>query len=64
MKEAQFPTIPKLACKYFPVQAISVSSERIFSVAGNTIAVKHNRLNFEKLRELVFLHECEKYGLW
>ena len=65
MKEAQFPITAKLARKYLlSVQAASASSESIISVAGNMITAKHNRLSYEKLRDLVFLHECEKYVLW
>lgn len=63
MKDAPFPTFA-LACKHLPVQATWASSKRIFSEAGNTITAKCVRLNYVKLRDLVLLYECEKYGLW
>lgn len=62
IRDAQFSTTTKLACKYFPVQATSVSSEYISSPAGNIVIVKRNRYSCEKLTKLAFLYERGNTG--
>lgn len=51
-----FPNLAKLALKYLAVQAISGSAERLFSTAGNTVAVERDRLCDDDVESLVFLH--------
>ena len=46
-----------LAKRYFCIPATSVHSEEIFSVAGNVLTEKRNRLLPENVDKLVFLHE-------
>ena len=46
-----------LAKQYFCIPATSVRSEEIFSVAGNILNEKRNRLLSENVDKLVFLHE-------
>ena len=46
-----------LARRYFSIPATSVHSEEVFSVAGNVLCEKRNRLLPENVDKLVFLHE-------
>ena len=41
----EFPILSKIARDYLAIQATSVSCEQVFSVAGNTITKRRNRLN-------------------
>lgn len=50
-----FPTLSKLAKKYLCCPATSVPSERLFSLAGNIVSSKRNRLKPEKINKLCFL---------
>ncbi|CAN0515879.1 unnamed protein product, partial [Laminaria digitata] len=63
-KQSTFPTFAKLARKYFAVQASSAASQRLFSVGGNTITKKHNRLSGEMTADIIFLHDTLKNKLW
>ena len=56
-REIQYPLLSVLAKRYFCIPATGVRSEEIFSVAGNILNEKRNRLLPENLDKLVFLHE-------
>ena len=57
MRKCQYPLMSNLAKRYFCIPATSVRSEEIFSVAGNVLNEKRNRLLPENVDKLVFLHE-------
>ncbi|CAM9600520.1 unnamed protein product, partial [Sphacelaria rigidula] len=57
-KRLVFPVLYKVACIYFAVPALSGSSERVFSAAGNIVTKKRNKLGPEAVHNLVFLHGC------
>ena len=57
MRKYQYPLMSNLAKRYFCIPATSVRSEEIFSVAGNVLNEKRNRLLPENVDKLVFLHE-------
>ena len=57
MRGCQYPLMSTLAKQYFCIPATSVCSEEIFSVAGNILNEKRNRLLPENVDKLVFLHE-------
>jgi hypothetical protein len=56
----KFPVLASLAQKYLAIPATSAPSERVFSVAGLTIAKDRARLDPANANELVFLHEAGK----
>ena len=51
----QFPAIARIARKYLCISAMSASSERLFSTAGNVLTPRRSSLNPEKVDMLVFL---------
>lgn len=51
----QFPKLSALARQILPIQATSVSSERVFSVAGNVDTPMRNRLSEESVEGIVLL---------
>ena len=53
----KFPLISKVARKYLCFPVTSVSSERVFSVAGRVIEKRRNRLTGANAENLIFLHE-------
>ncbi|XP_025416574.1 zinc finger BED domain-containing protein 1-like [Sipha flava] len=59
---SKYPVIGDLAKKYLTIPAISVSSERCFSTAGNIVTRKRASLSPENVNMLVFLHQ-NKYLL-
>lgn len=64
-KQSNFPLHAKLARRYLCVPATSAPSERVFSLAGLTIAKERASLNPEIADALIFLHDAwdvaEKY---
>ena len=51
-----YPTLAKLAIKYFCISPGSSVSERVFSTAGNIVTKKRSKLKQEKVNMLVFLY--------
>ncbi|ESN92828.1 hypothetical protein HELRODRAFT_153206, partial [Helobdella robusta] len=52
---SRFPTIAKVARKYLAIPATSAPSEQIFSMSGQIINERRNRLKPEHVEQLVFL---------
>lgn len=55
--EIQYPSLSKLAKQLLVVQATSVPSERVFSVAGDTISPKRSCLEPEMADAIIFLNK-------
>jgi len=49
------PTLAILARRYLAIPATSAPSESIFSIAGDTITKKRNKLSDESFRRLIVL---------
>uniref|UniRef100_U9UP26 HAT C-terminal dimerisation domain-containing protein n=1 Tax=Rhizophagus irregularis (strain DAOM 181602 / DAOM 197198 / MUCL 43194) TaxID=747089 RepID=U9UP26_RHIID len=58
-----FPKLAKLARKYLAIPATSVSSERLFSNAGNVISVKRINLDIKLAGQMLFLKFLHKNGM-
>ena len=52
----RYPNIFQFVKKYLILPATSVSSERVFSKAGEIILAKRNRLSRKRANELIFLN--------
>jgi hypothetical protein len=50
-----FPTLSKLAKRYFAIQATSVETERLFSIAGHVVSRRRTRLSMRTVHYLVSL---------
>lgn len=53
----RYPSLAKLCPKYLPIPATSVPSERAFSVAGEVVSVRRERLLPDHVEQLIFLHD-------
>ncbi len=53
----EFPIVWKLAQVYLAIPATAAPSERAFSVAGNIVTSKRNRLSLELVEAVHILHE-------
>ena len=51
-----YPTLNIFAKKYLISQAISVSSERVFSTANNILTDSRNSLSGDMVDKLIFIH--------
>lgn len=51
-----FPSLARLAVKYLAIPPSSAASERVFSLAGNIVTKKRNRLGDDTIDALVFLN--------
>ena len=54
---AQFPYLSQVARRYLAMTATSASVERLFSVAGQVVTAKRNRIHPSSVTLVVFLHE-------
>ena len=54
-----YPTLTRSARKYLSILATSVPSERLFSVAGELISVKRNRIKPKNVNMFLFLNKYE-----
>jgi hypothetical protein len=54
-QEPPFPLVTRLARMMLSIPATSVSSERLFSKAGDVITKKRNRLSLKNAENIVFL---------
>lgn len=52
-----FPGLRKLATKYLAIPAASVSSEKLFSIAGNIATSRREELTPDRGQQLLFLDE-------
>ena len=55
--EHLYPKLSQMARKYLGVVTTSVTSERLFSTAGNVVTSKRSALEPENVEKLVFLHD-------
>lgn len=60
-----YPYLKKIVQPYLSLVATSDPSERLFSKAGNIMSAKRNRLEGEKLQQLLFLgsHDVEDWHI-
>ncbi len=61
MNQERFPSIAKSARNVFFVQATPVASESAFSLAGNSIASKRNKLSDESVTALMLLKSWQRF---
>ena len=58
LKQQQYPLLAKVALRLLAIPATSAPSERVFSIAGITIAKERSRLNPANAGDLVFIHDA------
>ena len=58
----KYPTLAQIAKRILSIPATSAPSERVFSVAGITIANKRARLLPDTASALIFLHQNWDFG--
>ena len=56
----KYPRLSKLAMRILSIPASSAASERVFSLAGNIITEKCNRLTNKTVDNIVFLNSFYK----
>jgi hAT family C-terminal dimerisation region len=56
-KEYEFPIIARIARDYLAIPAISAASECVFSVGGDIVTKKRNRLGGSNTRRLLYLQD-------
>ena len=52
-----FPMLAKIVKRYFCIQSTSCSSERTFSIGGDTVTAKRNRLDPKNVHMLVYIRD-------
>lgn len=60
--EERFPRLAKLSKSYLAIPATSTPSERVFSLAGNTVTRQRSSLHPSHVDALVFLNANQKEG--
>lgn len=60
----KYPRLSKLAMNLLSIPASSAASERVFSLAGNVITEKRNRLEPKTVDSILFLNSLYKQKLW
>uniref|UniRef100_A0A0A1WDS8 Transposable element Hobo transposase n=1 Tax=Zeugodacus cucurbitae TaxID=28588 RepID=A0A0A1WDS8_ZEUCU len=61
VNENRYPLLSKVALKFLTIPASSAPAERVFSLAGNVITEKRNRLGPTSVDNLLFLHSYYKH---
>jgi hypothetical protein len=56
-KEYEFPTIARMARDHLAIPATSAASERVFSVGGDIVTKKRNRLSADNTRRLLCMRD-------
>lgn len=60
MNEKCYPRLSKVALQLLSIPASSAAAERVFSLAGNVITEKRNKLGPKSVDSLLFLHSIYK----
>lgn len=60
LNSSRYPLLCKLAQYVLVIQSTSVSSERVFSTAGDVVSAKRSSLSPELVDKLVFLNKNHK----
>lgn len=61
---AKYPRLSKIAINLLSIPASSAASERVFSLAGNIITEKRNRLEPKTVASILFLNSLAKKKRW
>lgn len=57
MHSAEYPILSTLARKYLAIPATSAPAERVFSIAGDVVSKKRNRLKPDIVDKIIFVHD-------